>query len=110
MTRGAQSKYTDKQKREAGHMQLRYERKGRGERKAVGRAWAFVDKTHGGGNRPGGSGHGKKGQQIAAKKSGTKRRSDSTISGRARPAGATLGGRRHLKKRTLKTAKNWRPK
>jgi hypothetical protein len=60
MPRGDKSKYTDKQERMAEHIEEGYRERGiRGE-EAERRAWATVNKQTGGGNKPGGSGRGKK--------------------------------------------------
>jgi hypothetical protein len=49
MPRGDKSKYTDKQKRQAEHIEEGYEDRGVGEEEAERRAWATVNKmTHGG--------------------------------------------------------------
>src|SRR5690348_9935574 len=56
---GDKSKYTDKQKRQAEHIEEGYEARGMSEKEAERRAWATVNKVHGGGEKPGGSGHGK---------------------------------------------------
>lgn len=53
MPRGSKSKYTDKQKRQAEHIEKGYERKGVSESEAEKRAWATVNKIHGGGNKSG---------------------------------------------------------
>ena len=53
MPRGDKSKYTDKQKREAGHIAESYERRGVPAADAVGRAWATVNKRSGGGKASG---------------------------------------------------------
>lgn len=60
MPRGDKDKYTDKQKRQAEHIEEGYEKKGVSEKEAESRAWATVNKTTGGGKKPGGSGRGKK--------------------------------------------------
>ena len=59
MPRGDKSKYTDKQERMAEHIEEGYEQKGVSKDEAERRAWATVNKQTGGGNKPGGSGHGK---------------------------------------------------
>ena len=59
MPQGDKDKYTDKQKRMAEHIEEGYEEKGVSEEEAERRAWATVNKQTGGGNKPGGSGHGK---------------------------------------------------
>jgi hypothetical protein len=56
MPQGDKSKYTDKQKRQAEHIEEGYEKKGLGAKTAEARAWATVNKTSGGGKKPGGSG------------------------------------------------------
>ena len=49
MPRGDKSSYTDKQKRQAEHIEEGYEGRGVGEKEAERRAWATVNKeTHGG--------------------------------------------------------------
>lgn len=54
MPRGDKSKYTDKQKRKAGHIAESYESRGVPEEEAERRAWATVNKESGGGNLSGG--------------------------------------------------------
>ena len=56
MPRGDKSKYTDKQKRKAEHIEEGYERRGVPEEEAERRAWATVDEQDGGAKKPGGSG------------------------------------------------------
>lgn len=56
MPQGDKSKYSAKQKREAKHIEEGYEKKGVSEKEAKHRAWATVNKVHGGGAK-GGSGH-----------------------------------------------------
>src|SRR3954468_20081292 len=59
MPRGDKSKYTDKEKRRAEHIEEGYERRGVPEGEAERRAWATVNKVHKGGEKPGGGGFGK---------------------------------------------------
>jgi hypothetical protein len=59
MPRGSKEKYTDKQKRQAEHIEEGYEERGLSKDEAERRAWATVNKVHGGGEKPGGSGYGK---------------------------------------------------
>ena len=59
MPRGDKSKYTDKQGREAKHIEEGYEKRGVPEKEAKRRAWATVNKIHKGGEKPGGGGFGK---------------------------------------------------
>lgn len=72
MSQGDKSKYTNKQKRKAEHIADSYEKRGVPEKEAEARAWATVNKDDGGGNKPGGSGYGKKTGNPAAHKGGEK--------------------------------------
>ncbi len=56
MPQGDKSKYTDKQKRQAEHIEEGYEKKGVPAEEAEARAWATVNKQDGGGKKPGGAG------------------------------------------------------
>lgn len=58
MPRGDKSAYTDKQKRQAEHIEEGYQERGVPEEEAERRAWATVNKTSGGGKKSG-SGRGK---------------------------------------------------
>lgn len=58
MPRGDKSSYTDKQKRQAQHIEQSYEQRGVNEKEAERRAWATVNKETGGGKKSGsGRGH-----------------------------------------------------
>jgi hypothetical protein len=70
MPRGDKSKYTEKQKRQAEHIEEGYEHRGIGAREAKRRAWATVNKVSGGGKKAGGSGHGRKEDHSPMKKGG----------------------------------------
>lgn len=70
MARGDKSKYSEKQKRQAEHIEKGYKRRGINPRTAARRAWATVNKAHGGGEKPGGSGHGKRVNSAPYKKGG----------------------------------------
>lgn len=70
MPRGSKEKYTDKQKRQAEHIEEGYEGRGVSEEEAERRAWATVNKMTGGGKKPGGSGRGKDLNKEPAKKGG----------------------------------------
>ena len=59
MPRGDKSKYTEKQKRQAEHIEKGYEARGLSGDEAERRAWATVNKVHHGGEKPGGGGHGR---------------------------------------------------
>lgn len=62
MPRGDKDKYTDKQKRQAEHIEEGYEKKGVSEDEAEKRAWATVNKKDGGGKKSG-SGRAKAGSK-----------------------------------------------
>ena len=53
MTQGDKSSYTDKQKRQAAHIETGYEKKGVSMKNAAARAWATVNKLTGGGKKSG---------------------------------------------------------
>lgn len=59
MPRGDKDKYTDKQTRQAEHIEEGYKAKGLSDREAERRAWATVNAVHHGGEKPGGGGYGK---------------------------------------------------
>ena len=71
MPRGDKSAYSDKQKRQAEHIEEGYEKRGVPEDEAARRAWATVNKMTGGGKKSG-SGRGKKINTAPAKKGGHK--------------------------------------
>ena len=53
MPQGDKSSYTDKQKRQAEHIEAGYEKKGLSTNTAAARAWATVNKLSGGGKKSG---------------------------------------------------------
>ena len=69
MPRGDKSSYTDKQKRQAEHIEEGYEARGVSAKEAKGRAWATVNKMTGGGKKNG-TGRGKKENHAPARKGG----------------------------------------
>lgn len=75
MPRGDKSKYTDKQKRQAEHIEKSYKKEGLSQDEAEARAWATVNKTTGGGKKSG-SGRGKKMNNFSMKKGGKARQGD----------------------------------
>lgn len=66
MPRGDKSSYTDKQKRQAQHIEQGYEDRGMSEKRAEAIAYATVNKQDGGGKRSG------SGRKSPGGKSGTK--------------------------------------
>ena len=71
MPRGDKSSYTDKQKRQAEHIEEGYEERGLSKDEAERRAWATVNKMTGGGKKSG-SGVGKPVNKAPARKGGRK--------------------------------------
>ena len=71
MPQGDKSSYTDKQKRQARHIEEGYEKRGLSEKEAERRAWATVNKETGGGKKSG-SGRGKPVNRSASRKGGRK--------------------------------------
>jgi plasmid stabilization system protein ParE len=100
MARGDKSKYTDKQKRQAEHIEEGYERRGTSKSEAERRAWATVNKETGGGKKSG-SGRGKKTNTEPSHKGGKKggeasaRRPAAARSASAKKAAATRKARGH---------------
>lgn len=98
MPRGDKSKYSGKQKRQAEHIEERFEEKGMGQREAAGRAWKIVNKITGGGKR-GGSGEGKPIDKEPMRKGGRRgaavasSRPKSARSNAAKKAAKTRAGR-----------------
>jgi plasmid stabilization system protein ParE len=69
MPRGDKSSYTDKQKRQAEHIEEGYEHRGASQEEAERRAWATVNaETHGG--KKTGSGRGKQEDHAPSRKGG----------------------------------------
>jgi len=72
MPRGDKDKYTDKEKRQARHIEAGYEERGISEEEAERRAWATVNAVHHGGEKPGGGGYGKGENHEPMRKGGRK--------------------------------------
>ena len=53
MPKGSKASYTDKQKRQAKHIEQGYEKKGVSKPEAESRAWATINKATGGGRKSG---------------------------------------------------------
>jgi plasmid stabilization system protein ParE len=70
MPRGSKAKYTDKQRRQAEHIEEGYERRGVPQNEAERRAWATVNEVHSGGEKPGGGGYGKPENREPMRKGG----------------------------------------
>jgi plasmid stabilization system protein ParE len=72
MAQGDKDKYTDKQKRQAEHIEESYEERGVSKDEAEKRAWATVNASSHGGEKPGGGGHGKSESHEAMREGGRK--------------------------------------
>ena len=90
MARGSKAKYTDKQKRQAEHIEESEEQSGKSPKAAARIAWATVNKSTGGGKKSG-SGRGKKVSKASSRKGGKK--------------GGKKSGKKAGKKTTKKTGK-----
>jgi hypothetical protein len=102
MPRGDKSSYTDKQKRQARHIEEGYESRGTSKGEAERRAWARVNKeTHGG--KKSGSGRGKPEDHSPSRKGGrlggaaSARRPKAQRSASAKKAAATRKRRQALR-------------
>lgn len=80
MPRGDKSLYSDKQKRQAEHIEQSYEQRGVPEEEAEARAWATVNKQSGGGER-GGSGEARSPKAKKAARKASARRAVATRAG-----------------------------
>jgi len=74
MPQGDKSAYTDKQKRQAEHIEQGYKKEGVSEKEAERRAWATVNDRTGGGKKSG-SGRKKSSSTSSRKRSSAKRAS-----------------------------------
>src|ERR1044072_389469 len=90
MPRGDKGKYTDKQKRQAEHIEESYEDRGVSKGESERRAWATVNAEAGGGKKPGGSGRGRKTNKGPSKKGGKK--GGKASKGGSKKAGSKKGG------------------
>ena len=95
MPRGDKGAYTDKQKRQAEHIEEGYEKRGVSKGEAESRAWATVNKESGGGKKSG-SGRGKKGNKSSSKKGGKK--GGKKAGKKSSRKGSKKGGRKASKK------------
>lgn len=103
MPRGSKAKYTDKQKRQAEHIEEGYEKRGVSKKTAKARAWATVNAESGGGEKSG-SGRGKpknyapsrKGGRIGGPRGG---RASAARSAAAKSASAKKAARTRARKR-----------
>src|SRR3954468_16816355 len=104
MPRGDKSKYTNKQKRQAQHIEEGYEKRGTGKKEAERRAWATVNAETGGGKKSG-SGRGKRVSKAPSRKGGRiggSSQSTAKRSAAGKKAAATRRRRAGAKKTTAK--------
>ena len=90
MPRGSKAKYSSKQKRQAEHIELSFEKRGLSPKTAAKRAWQTVNKQSGGGQKSGG------GRTVTPKAKRAARKE----SGQRAAASRKLGSRRVQKKPT----------
>lgn len=102
MPRGDKSAYTDKQKRQAEHIEEGYEARGMPEDEAAGRAWATVNKMTGGGKKSG-SGRGKPVNKAPAITGGKK---GGAVSAKRPAAARTASAKKAAATRQRKAAKS----
>ncbi len=94
MPKGDKGSYTDKQKRQAEHIEEGYEKRGVSDDEAERRAWATVNKTTHGGKKSG-SGRGKSEDHSPERKGGEKGGSSQSQSDRSAAAKKGWETRRH---------------
>jgi plasmid stabilization system protein ParE len=94
MPQGDKGKYTDKQKRQAEHIEEGYEKRGVSKKEAESRAWATVNKESGGGKKSG-SGRGRKESHASARKGGRKGGASQSHASRSAAAKKGWETRRH---------------
>jgi len=97
MPRGDKDAYTNKQKRQAEHIEEGYEDRGVSKKEAESRAWATVNAMSGGGKKSG-SGRGKATNKEPARKGGRKGGASSSRSAADRSAAAKKGWETRRKK------------
>ena len=102
MPRGDKSSYTNKQKRQAEHIEEGYEKRGVSEDEAERRAWATVNKETRGGKKSG-SGRGHKVSHASSRKGGK-------LGGRASAARPAAARSRSAKKAAATRKRNAKKK
>ncbi|MGE3316472.1 MAG: plasmid stabilization protein [Planctomycetaceae bacterium] len=102
MPRGSKSKYTEKQKRKAEHIEEGYKDRGLSESEAERRAWATVNKMDHGGKKSG-SGRGKKTDLSPARKGGKKGGAASAARSKAERSASARKGAATRKRRAAKS-------
>ena len=85
MARGDKSSYSNKQKRQASHIERGYEGRGVSSKESARRAWATVNAETGGGKKSG-SGRGRAANNESSRKGGRLAASNESTSERSRAA------------------------
>jgi plasmid stabilization system protein ParE len=101
MPRGDKSAYTDKQKRQAEHIEEGYEEQGVSENEAERRAWATVNKMDHGGKKSG-SGRGRATNKGPARKGGRK---GGRAAARAKTSSRKTSSGRKTSRKTARSSK-----
>ncbi len=99
MPRGSKTKYTDKQKRQAEHIEESYEKRGAPKGVAAKRAWQTVNKQTGGGEKNGG---GRKATPTAKKAA---RQESGQRAARSRKLGSSRVQKSPTRRKVSKSAK-----
>jgi hypothetical protein len=92
MPRGDKSSYTNKQKRQAEHIEDSYKKRGLSTKTAESRAWATVNKETGGGKKGGG-------KKKAAKKSSSRKTAAKKAGARKKTAGRKSAAKKSSRSR-----------
>jgi len=100
MPRGSKAKYTDKQKRQAEHIEESYEKKGMSEKTAAKRAWQTVNKQSGGGEKSGG------GTKTSAKAKKEARKESGQRAAKSRKVGSAKVQKTPTRKKASKSKKS----
>jgi len=100
MPQGSKAKYTDKQKRQAEHIEESYEKRGASKKTAEQRAWQTVNKQTGGGEKSGGGKKATGGAKKAARKESGQR------AARSRKVGSRTVQKTPTKKKASKSIRS----
>jgi len=99
MPQGSKAKYSDKQKRQAEHIEESYEKRGSSKKVAEQRAWQTVNKQTGGGEKNGG------GKHVPARAKKAARKESGQRAAKSRKLGSRLVQRTPTKKKASACAK-----
>lgn len=99
MPRGSKAKYTDKQKRQAKHIEESYRDRGYSEKTAEKRAWQTVNKQSGGGEKSGG------GRKVPEKAKREARKESGRRAAESREKGSAVVQRKPIRHRASQAKK-----